>query len=56
MSLAEELMIEQKKRGGVCSDSRLRPAGVISLSDIARLEPPDVVARVVAGVCARRAA
>lgn len=56
VSLAEELMIEQKKGRIVCSDSGLRPAGVISLSDIARLEPPDVVARVVAGICARRAA
>lgn len=56
LTVAEDLMIDRKKARIVCSDADLHPRGIISLSDIARLEPPDVVARVVAGVCSRRAA
>jgi CBS domain-containing protein len=53
LKVAEDLMIDFKKSRIVCTDDRRRPVGVISLSDVARVEPFARIARVLRGVASR---
>jgi CBS domain-containing protein len=53
LKVAEDLMIDFRKSRVVCADGNNRPVGIISLSDVARLEPYARVARVLRGVASR---
>jgi CBS domain-containing protein len=46
LTVAEDLMTEYKKSRIVCADNACRPRGVISLADIARVEAPAIVSRI----------
>lgn len=50
---AEDLMVRHHKARILCLDERRRPAGVISLADVARIEPADVVQRLVVRISSR---
>jgi CBS domain-containing protein len=54
LSLAEDLMSELKKSRILCIDAERRPVGVISLSDIARVERVRRVSRVLRDISSRR--
>ncbi len=47
---AEDVMSEYKKSRIICADAGLHPLGVISLSDIARVEQPERVSRVLRAI------
>jgi CBS domain-containing protein len=53
LEIAEALMIQHRKSRILCTDVRGRPLGVISLSDIASIEPFPIVSRVLGGVSSR---
>jgi CBS domain-containing protein len=53
LSVAESLMARFRKSRIVCVDARSRPIGVVSLSDIARVERFDRVSRVLRDVATR---
>lgn len=53
LSVAENLMARFRKSRIVCVDARSRPIGVVSLSDIARVERFDRVSRVLRDVATR---
>lgn len=46
LTVAEELMTTYKKSRIVCADDARHPKGVISLADIARVEPPAIFSRI----------
>jgi CBS domain-containing protein len=50
LSIAEELMTAYKKSRIVCADDARHPQGIISLADIARVEPPGIFSRILRGV------
>jgi CBS domain-containing protein len=50
LTVAEELMTTYKKSRIVCADEARHPQGVISFADIARVEPPAIVSRLLRGV------
>jgi CBS domain-containing protein len=56
LSVAEELMVARKKSRVVCIDANGRPVGVISFSDIARVERFRRVSRILRDVTSRPAA
>jgi CBS domain-containing protein len=55
LSVAEDLMVAYKKSRIVCADADRRPLGVISLSDLARIERASAVSRVLREVSSRAA-
>jgi CBS domain-containing protein len=55
LSLAEELMMRHKKSRIVCADEHRRPVGVISLSDIARVEDRMKVSEILDAIATREA-
>jgi len=55
LSIAEELMAMHKKSRIICSDVGRHPVGVISLSDIARVEDRVRVAEIIDAVSSREA-
>jgi CBS domain-containing protein len=56
LRIAEDLMVTYKKSRIVCADLSRRPLGVISLSDLARIERSRAVSRVLREVSSRPAA
>jgi CBS domain-containing protein len=54
LSVAENLMAKYKKSRILCADPKQRPIGVVSLSDIARVERAERVARLLRDVSARK--
>jgi CBS domain-containing protein len=50
LTVAEDLMTRYKKSRIVCADDERHPQGVISFADIARVEPPGIVSRLLRGI------